>query len=71
MKIASLYVHYLKLLKHHARDADRLTHFLTYADNNAVGYFVKQVWLSDLLAVYNIFLLASCLHFLLTEKLLI
>jgi histone acetyltransferase len=35
-------------LKQHARDADGLTHFLTYADNNAVGYFVKQVWLSDL-----------------------
>lgn len=30
-------------LKHHARDVDGLTHFLTYADNNAVGYFVKQV----------------------------
>jgi histone acetyltransferase len=29
-------------LKQHARDADGLTHFLTYADNNAVGYFVKQ-----------------------------
>lgn len=34
-------------LKQHARDVDGLTHFLTYADNNAVGYFVKQVldWL--------------------------
>lgn len=30
-------------LKQHARDADGLTHFLTYADNNAVGYFIKQV----------------------------
>ncbi|KAK9160752.1 hypothetical protein Syun_007093 [Stephania yunnanensis] len=30
-------------LKQHARDVDHLTHFLTYADNNAVGYFVKQV----------------------------
>ncbi|XP_010679149.2 histone acetyltransferase GCN5 isoform X1 [Beta vulgaris subsp. vulgaris] len=29
-------------LKEHARDADGLTHFLTYADNNAVGYFIKQ-----------------------------
>ncbi|KAL8158866.1 hypothetical protein V2J09_000403 [Rumex salicifolius] len=29
-------------LKLHARDGDGLTHFLTYADNNAVGYFVKQ-----------------------------
>lgn len=27
-----------------ARDKDGLTHFLTYADNNAVGYFTKQVW---------------------------
>lgn len=30
-------------LKQHARDGDGLTHFLTYADNNAVGYFNKQV----------------------------
>ncbi|KAJ7977318.1 histone acetyltransferase GCN5 [Quillaja saponaria] len=29
-------------LKLHARDVDGLTHFLTYADNNAVGYFIKQ-----------------------------
>ncbi|CAN6441147.1 unnamed protein product [Victoria cruziana] len=29
-------------LKQHARDVDHLTHFLTYADNNAVGYFIKQ-----------------------------
>ncbi|XP_078436762.1 histone acetyltransferase of the GNAT family 1 isoform X2 [Wolffia australiana] len=29
-------------LKQHARDVDGLTHFLTYADNNAVAYFVKQ-----------------------------
>jgi len=32
-------------LKQHARDVDGLTHFLTYADNNAVGYFIKQVGL--------------------------
>lgn len=31
-------------LKQYARDVDDLTHFLTYADNNAVGYFTKQVW---------------------------
>ncbi|XP_023758274.3 receptor-like protein 7 [Lactuca sativa] len=30
-------------LKQHARDIDMLTHFLTYADNNVVGYFNKQV----------------------------
>ncbi|GLU03597.1 hypothetical protein SLE2022_207870 [Rubroshorea leprosula] len=29
-------------LKQHARDNDGLTHFLTYVDNNAVGYFTKQ-----------------------------
>ncbi|URE40304.1 Histone acetyltransferase [Musa troglodytarum] len=29
-------------LKQHARDVDGLAYFLTYADNNAVGYFVKQ-----------------------------
>ncbi|GIL77551.1 hypothetical protein Vretimale_6843 [Volvox reticuliferus] len=28
--------------KEFARTIDRLTHFLTYADNNAVGYFEKQ-----------------------------
>eukprot|EP00775_Hariotina_reticulata_P006085 gene6085-6325_t len=28
--------------KQYARDKDGLTHFLTYADNNAVGYFSKQ-----------------------------
>lgn len=30
-------------LKQHARGVDGLTHFLTYADNNVVGYFNKQV----------------------------
>ncbi len=30
-------------LKQYSRDVDGLTHFLTYADNNAVGYFTKQV----------------------------
>lgn len=29
--------------KEYARTQDGLTHFLTYADNNAVGYFAKQV----------------------------
>jgi len=28
--------------KEYARTRDKLTHFLTYADNNAVGYFAKQ-----------------------------
>jgi histone acetyltransferase len=28
--------------KEFARTKDGLTHFLTYADNNAVGYFAKQ-----------------------------
>ncbi|GAA0152350.1 hypothetical protein LIER_10854 [Lithospermum erythrorhizon] len=32
----------MNYLKQHARDVDGLTHFLTYADNNAVGYFAKQ-----------------------------
>ncbi|CAK9143779.1 unnamed protein product [Ilex paraguariensis] len=35
-------------LKQHARDVDGLTHFLTYADNNAVGYFVKQGFTKDI-----------------------
>jgi hypothetical protein len=26
-----------------ARDRDAISYFLTYADNNAVGYFKKQV----------------------------
>lgn len=33
-------MNYTKLF---AREMDGLTHFLTYADNNAVGYFQKQV----------------------------
>lgn len=32
----------MNYLKQYARDEDGLTHFLTYADNNAVGYFTKQ-----------------------------
>jgi len=28
--------------KEHARTRDNITHFLTFADNNAVGYFTKQ-----------------------------
>ena len=39
-------------IKQHARDMDALTHFLTYADNNAVGYFNKQV--KHLLPVFDI-----------------
>lgn len=39
-------------LKQHARDVDGLTHFLTYADNNAVGYFVKQVLLCLLFILF-------------------
>eukprot|EP00850_Spirogloea_muscicola_P023232 SM000340S12922 [mRNA] locus=s340:78495:81780:+ [translate_table: standard] len=35
-------------LKEHARDVDHLTHFLTYADNNAVGYFSKQGFTKDI-----------------------
>ena len=29
-------------LQEYAKNQDQLTHFLTYADNNAVGYFSKQ-----------------------------
>jgi hypothetical protein len=28
--------------QHYARERDGLEYFLTYADNNAVGYFAKQ-----------------------------
>ncbi|XP_076915443.1 histone acetyltransferase GCN5-like [Bidens hawaiensis] len=35
-------------LKQRARDVDGLTHFLTYADNNAVGYFIKQGFTKDI-----------------------
>ena len=45
-------------LKQHARDVDGLTHFLTYADNNAVGYFIKQVqfpsFLFGIIIVYDV-----------------
>ena len=33
---------YSRALQMYARERDHLTHFLTYADNNAVGYFAKQ-----------------------------
>ena len=29
-------------MQEYAKTQDQLTHFLTYADNNAVGYFAKQ-----------------------------
>ena len=32
----------MNFAKHAACHADGVTHFLTYADNNAVGYFAKQ-----------------------------
>lgn len=52
-------------LKQHARDVDGLTHFLTYADNNAVGYFVKQVGLQHafLAIILNNQLIESSLAF--------
>jgi hypothetical protein len=34
-----------------ARDRDAIGYFLTYADNNAVGYFKKQVRLAESCAV--------------------
>ncbi|XP_071724564.1 histone acetyltransferase GCN5 [Rutidosis leptorrhynchoides] len=43
-------------LKKHARDGDGLTHFLTYADNNAVGYFIKQGFTKE------IYLEKDCWH---------
>lgn len=30
------------VVQEYAKSQDQLTHFLTYADNNAVGYFSKQ-----------------------------
>lgn len=42
-------------LKQHARDVDGLTHFLTYADNNAVGYFVKQVGVFPILCNFLVY----------------
>jgi histone acetyltransferase len=39
--------------KEHARSNDKLTHFLTYADNNAVGYFSKQVSLPDSQTIHH------------------
>jgi N-acetylglutamate synthase-like GNAT family acetyltransferase len=46
-------------LKQHARDVDGLTHFLTYADNNAVGYFVKQVGVSYIVQFFALFLISQ------------
>ena len=37
----TLLMHFL-LPQEYAKTQDQLTHFLTYADNNAVGYFAKQ-----------------------------
>lgn len=54
-------------LKQHARDVDGLTHFLTYADNNAVGYFIKQVqfYIFDVFSALGFLLLlpAICYSF--------
>ncbi len=36
------------LLQEYARTKDQLTHFLTYADNNAVGYFAKQGFTTEI-----------------------
>lgn len=44
-------------LKQHARDVDGLTHFLTYADNNAVGYFVKQVCILYSVLYFSLYLI--------------
>ena len=35
-------------LQEYARTKDQLTHFLTYADNNAVGYFAKQGFTTEI-----------------------
>lgn len=40
--------------KEHARTQDKLSHFLTYADNNAVGYFAKQVRTSSACCSINL-----------------
>ena len=39
----------MNYVKEYSRDAHKTTHFLTYADNNAVGYFVKQGFSKDIL----------------------
>ncbi|KAK3280202.1 hypothetical protein CYMTET_11945 [Cymbomonas tetramitiformis] len=36
-------------LKEFARERHKVTHFLTYADNNAVGYFIKQGFSKEIL----------------------
>jgi histone acetyltransferase len=35
-------VRWLRMRQEFSRERHSTTHFLTYADNNAVGYFVKQ-----------------------------
>ena len=39
----------MNYVKEYSRDAHNTTHFLTYADNNAVGYFVKQGFSKEIL----------------------
>ena len=36
-------------LKDYATNDENITHFLTYADNNAVGYFAKQGFTKELM----------------------
>ena len=39
----------MNYVKEYSREAHNTTHFLTYADNNAVGYFVKQGFSKEIL----------------------
>lgn len=38
----------MNFTKEYARTRDRLLYFLTYADNNAVGYFQKQGFVKEI-----------------------
>ena len=49
------------VLQEYAKNQDQLTHFLTYADNNAVGYFSKQGFTKEITLDKEWVRLVSCI----------
>lgn len=50
------------VLQEYAKNQDQLTHFLTYADNNAVGYFSKQGFTKEITLDKEWVSLVSCAY---------
>ena len=50
------------VLQEYAKNQDQLTHFLTYADNNAVGYFSKQGFTKEITLDKERVSLVSCAY---------